>query len=148
MNKIDTFSAHSLKILEKNPDEFKDKFIYNLSLFKKDDRAVLGQKFHALICYYINNFDVDKMINSLDEKEKIVWQNLEKILKDERKYFIHTEYPFLIKEDLDGWNYYLTGRFDAIYKKDDFSIIYDRKTLNLPKNLIWKLFRLSTNVIW
>lgn len=134
MNKIDTFSAHSLKILEKNPDEFKDKFIYNLSLFKKDDRAVLGQKFHALICYYINNFDVDKMINSLDEKEKIVWQNLEKILKDERKYFIHTEYPFLIKEDLDGWNYYLTGRFDAIYKKDDFYTIYDWKTLNLPKN--------------
>ncbi len=134
MKKFDTFSAHSLKILEKNLDEFKDKFIYNLSLYKKDNRAVLGQKFHALICYYINNFNVDKMINSLDEKEKIVWQNLEKILKDERKYFIFTEYPFLIKEDLDGWNYYLTGRFDAIYKKDVFYIIYDWKTLNLPKN--------------
>lgn len=132
--KIDTFSAHSLKILDKNIDEFKDKFIHNLSLFKKDPRAILGQKFHALICYFIDGFDISKLIEDLDEQEQIIWKNLENILKDEKENFIHTEYPFLIKEELKGWNYYLTGRYDAIYKENNQYIIYDWKTLNLPKN--------------
>lgn len=134
MRKIDTFSAHSLKILDKSLDEFKNKFIYNLSLFKKDPRATLGQKFHSLICYFINDFDVSNVIKELDEKEQIIWKNLENILKDKKSNFIHTEYPFLIKDILNGWNYYLTGRYDAIYKEDDNYIIYDWKTLNLPKN--------------
>ena len=47
--KIDTFSSNSLKILEKSVEEFEKKYIHNLSLFKKDDRAILGQKFHSLI---------------------------------------------------------------------------------------------------
>ena len=131
---IDTFSAHSLKILDKNVEEFKNKFVYNLSLFKKDPRAVLGQKFHALICYYINNFDVSRIIEDLNESEQIIWKNLENILKDKKDNFIHTEYPFLIKDELQGRNYYLTGRYDAIYKENNQYIIYDWKTLNLPKN--------------
>lgn len=134
MKKIDTFSAHSLKILDKNVDEFKNKFIYNLSLFKKDPRAILGQKFHALICYYINNFDVSKLTQNLTKEEQVIWKNLENILKDKKDNFIQTEYPFLIKEDLNGWNYYLTGRYDAIYKENNQYIIYDWKTLNFPKN--------------
>lgn len=134
MRKIDTFSAHSLKILDKSLDEFKNKFIYNLSLFKKDPRATLGQKFHSLICYFINDFDVSNVIKELDEKEQIIWKNLENILKDKKSNFIHTEYPFLIKDILNGWNYYLTGRYDAIYQENDEYIIYDWKTLNLPKN--------------
>ena len=115
MCKIDTFSAHSLKILEKNVDEFKNKFIHNLSLFKKEKRATLGQKFHALICYFINDFDVSMVVQDLSNEEQIIWKNLENILKDKKENFIHTEYPFLIKEDLKGCNYYLTGRYDAIY---------------------------------
>lgn len=134
MRKIDTFSAHSLKILDKSLDEFKNKFIHNLSLFKKDPRATLGQKFHSLICYFINDFDVSNVIKELDEKEQIIWKNLENILKDKKTGFLHTEYPFLVKDELKGENYYLTGRYDAIYKEDDNYIIYDWKTLNLPKS--------------
>lgn len=134
MKEIDTFSAHSLKILDKNIDEFKNKFIYNLSLFKKDPRAILGQKFHALICYYINNFDVSKLIYELNEQEQFIWNNLKNILKDKKSNFIYSEYPFLIKDELNGWNYYLTGRYDAIYKENSEYIIYDWKTLNIPKN--------------
>lgn len=131
---IDTFSAHSLKILEKNIDEFQNKFIHNLSLFKKDPRAILGQKFHALICYFINDFDVEKLAQDLNEEEQIIWKNLQNILKNKKENFMHTEYPFLIKDELKGWNYYLTGRYDAIYKENNQYIIYDWKTLNLPKN--------------
>ena len=136
MRKIDTFSAHSLKILEKSVEEFKNKFIYNLSLFKKDPRATLGQKFHTLICYFINGFDVSKVIEELNEQEQIIWKNLENILKDKKENFNYTEYPFLIKEELKGKNYFLTGRYDAIYKDNDGIVIYDWKTLNLPKNPI------------
>lgn len=134
MPKIDTFSANSLKILDKSLDEFKNKFIYNLSLFKKDPRAILGQKFHSLICYYINNFDVSNLVLELNEIEQSIWKNLKIILKDKKNNFIHTEYPFLIKDILDDWNFYLVGRYDAIYKENDEYIIYDWKTLNLPKD--------------
>lgn len=134
MKEINTFSAHSLKILDKSTDEFKNKFIYNLSLFKKDPRAVLGQKFHALICYYINDFNISNVIKELNEEEQIIWNKLENLLKSKKSDFIQSEYPFLIKDELNGWDYYLNGRYDAIYKKDEEYIIYDWKTLNIPKN--------------
>ena len=74
------------------------------------------------------------MIMELSEKEKKIYLNFIDKLKDKKDFFIETEYPFLIKEELNNENYYLTGRFDAIYKKDSEYIIYDWKTLNLPKN--------------
>lgn len=132
--KIDTFSANSLRILDKSVEEFKNKYIYNLSLFKKDERTILGEKFHSLICAYINDFDVSKMILELDTDKKTVFENLKNILKDKKEKFIKTEFPFLIKDEIEGEFYYLTGRFDAILKDGEDYIIYDWKTLNLPKN--------------
>lgn len=132
---IDTFSANSLKILDKSLDEFQNKYVYNLSLFKKDKRAQLGQKFHSLICSYIKGFDIKKLLLNLDDKELNYWNKLEEILKLKKQYFIKTEYPFLIKDILQsGVNYYLTGRFDAIYFENEIYTIYDWKTLNLPKD--------------
>ena len=134
MKKIDTFSANSLKLLDKSVLEFENKHLYNLSIMKKDKRANLGQKFHNLICFYIKNFDVSKLILNLTPDEQKSWQKLENYLKDKKDNFIKTEYSFLIKEKLNSKPYFLTGRFDAVYKKDDFYIIYDWKTLNIPKN--------------
>ncbi len=131
---IDTFSSNSLKILDKSLEEFKNKYIYNLSFFKKEDRALLGEKFHSLICAYLKNIPISKMIFDLDNNEKIIWNNLQNFLKDKKENFKYTEYPFLIKEELGEKFYYLTGRIDAIYKENDFYTIYDWKTLNLPKN--------------
>ncbi len=133
---IDTFSANSLKILDKSLDEFQNKYVYNLSLFKKDKRAQLGQKFHSLICSYIKGFDIKKLLLNLDDTELNYWNKLEEILKLKKQYFIKTEYPFLIKDILQsGANYYLTGRFDAIYFENEIYTIYDWKTLNLPKDV-------------
>ena len=95
---------------------------------------MLGQKFHALICYFINGFDTSKIIEDLNKEEQIIWKNLQNILNDKKNNFIHTEYPFLIKDKLQDKNYYLTGRYDAIYKENNQYIIYDWKTLNLPKD--------------
>ena len=130
----DTFSANSLKLLSKSVEEFKNKYIYDLSIYKKDKRAELGQKFHSLICFYINGFDIKKLLLDLDEGELSCWKKLEEVLKPKKNNFIKTEYPFLVKNELNKKPYYLTGRFDAIYKENDEITIYDWKTLNLPKN--------------
>lgn len=134
LTKIDTFSANSLKLLEKNPEDFINKYIYNLSLFKKDKRAELGQKFHSLLSYYIKGFNIEKLLLDLDEKEINYWKNLEKVIEKLKNNFIKTEYPFLIKEESEDEFYYLTGRFDAIYLENDIYTIYDWKTLNIPLN--------------
>jgi len=131
---IDTFSANSLKLLEKDKNEFIDKYIHKLSIYKKDERAVLGQNFHSLICMFLKNFDISKMIFNLSEKEKNVWKNIEKKLNPIKNNFVEFEFPFLIKCELKNKFYYLTGRFDAIYKENNNYIIWDWKTLNFPKN--------------
>ncbi len=134
MQKIDTFSANSLKILDKSFVEFKNKYIYNLSIYKKDKRTQTGQKFHGLICFYIRGFDVSRLLMDLSSDELICWQKLKEKLKLIKRNFIKTEYSFLIKDELNNIPYYLTGRFDGIYKDNDFYVIYDWKTSNFPKN--------------
>ena len=137
MNIIDTFSSNSLKVLEKDKNEFINKYVYSLSIFKKDNRTLLGQKFHSLICAHIKGFDVSKMLLDLDKNELIYWKNLSEKLKDIKNNFIKTEYSFLIKENSNSSTtpyFYLTGRFDAIYKDENGFIIYDWKTSSLPKN--------------
>jgi len=131
--KADTFSANSLKILQKNKEEFIEKYVYNLEIKKHDKKALLGQKFHGLICACLNGFDVSKMSFELNEEEKNYWQNIKKYIDNIKKNVLKTEYPFLIKESLNNKSYYLTGRFDAIFKFEDKYIIYDWKTLNLPE---------------
>ena len=139
MQKIDTFSANSLKVLDKSFEEFKNRYIYNLSIYKKDERTLLGQKFHCLICFYIRGFDVSRLLLDLSSNELVFWQKLEKKLKFIRANFLKTEYSFLIKDELNNVPYYLTGRFDGIYKDENGYIIYDWKTLNLPKNPAYDL---------
>lgn len=134
MKKIDTFSANSLKVLDRSLDEFIDKYVYGLSLFKKDSRAILGQKFHSLICAFLNKQDTTKISQELNEKEQFIWNNLKTALECKKEHFIKTEFPFLIKETLNNDYYYLTGRFDAVYFENHEYTIYDWKTLNLPQN--------------
>lgn len=135
MKKIDTFSANSLKILQKNKEEFINKYIYNLYLFKKDELIELGNKYHSLISSYIKGFDVSKMELELESNELIIFNNLKEKIKNIKNNFIKTEYSFLIKEKLNNKPYYLTGRFDAIYKEKDFYTIWDWKSLNIPKDI-------------
>jgi ATP-dependent exoDNAse (exonuclease V) beta subunit len=128
---IDTFSSNSLKILDKNLDEFIDKYIHHLTIYKKDDRANLGSQYHALICQYLRGYDISKMKLELKNPD-----NFDKFLKTLNKNnFIKTEYSFLIKEESNKKPYYLTGRYDAIYKENNSFIIYDWKTLNIPSDI-------------
>lgn len=132
----DTFSANSLKVLEKSKQEFMDKYVFRLDIFKKDQKALLGQKFHNLICYYLKGFKVDKLLLDLDKNERKTFKNIKEKL-DKKKAegtFVLLEYSFNMKEKLNDTFYYLTGRFDAVFKEKNSYIIYDWKTLNIPKN--------------
>ena len=127
---IDTFSANSLKILDKSLDDFINKYVYHLSIYKKDKRALLGSQYHALICQYLKGYDINKMKLELNNPD--IFDNFIKTIKKDN--FIKTEYSFLTKDELKNKPYYLTGRYDAVYKENDNYIIYDWKTLNIPKN--------------
>ena len=128
---IDTFSANSLKILDKSLEDFINKFVYHLTVYKKDDRAFLGSQYHMLMCQYLQKYDITKMKTELPDS-----QAFDKFLKTIKlDNFIKTEYSFLTKDELKGKPYYLTGRYDAIYKENEQYIIYDWKTLNIPYNV-------------
>lgn len=135
--KIDTFSANSLEILNNSKEEFYNKYILNLELIVQNNDIKLGNKFHNLICYYLKNHEIKKFENALNDKEKILWENIKNskiaiLAKSAGEKFI--EQPFFIKEYIENKPFYLTGRFDAIVKIDDKYIILDWKINNIPKN--------------
>lgn len=122
---LNTFSANTLKRIEENPN-FQGS---ELSFILKTPETVLGQELHKLIYYYIKKFDIKKIENNLDEAKRNLW---EKIKNSEilNKNFVLSEESFLIKLG----NYFLDGRFDAIYKENGEYTIVDWKTKHIPQN--------------
>ena len=97
---IDTFSANSLKILDKNPEEFKKKYIENLSLSPSSKNAKQGQNLHSFLCYYLKNFDTSKIEAAFSSADRDFIEQLKnyeiiKTLKGAQKKDI--EQPFLVK---------------------------------------------------
>lgn len=132
---MNTFSVNSLKLLEKNEQEFIDKYILHLDFLNKNEPAKMGERLHGFICYYLRGFNMDKIYNSLEQKEKEILQNVLKLdIFSQKEKFIKTEEGFLVKVKGDKFNFYLTGRFDAIYKDNDGYIIFDWKSKNIPQN--------------
>lgn len=132
---MNTFSVNSLKLLEKNEQEFIDKYILHLDFLNKNEPAKMGERLHGFICYYLRGFNMDKIYNSLEQKEKEMLQNVLKLdIFNQKEKFIKTEESFLVKVRGDKFNFYLTGRFDAIYKDNDGYIIFDWKSKNIPNN--------------
>lgn len=132
---MNTFSVNSLKLLEKNEQEFINKYILHLDFLNKNEPAKMGERLHGFICYYLRGFNMDKIYNSLEQKEKEILQNVLKLdIFSQKEKFIKTEEGFLVKVKGDKFNFYLTGRFDAIYKDNDGYIIFDWKSKNIPQN--------------
>ncbi len=132
---MNTFSVNSLKLLEKNEQEFINKYILHLDFLNKNEPAKMGERLHGFICYYLRGFNMNKIYNSLEQKEKEILQNVLKLdIFSQKEKFIKTEEGFLVKVKGDKFNFYLTGRFDAIYKDNDGYIIFDWKSKNIPQN--------------
>ena len=132
---MNTFSVNSLKLLDKNSEEFIDKYILHLDFLSSDINAKRGERLHNMISYYLRNFDIEKIKNSmtLDEK-KLLEKTLALEIFKEKEKFIKSEEPFLIKCKIKNTNFYLTGRFDAIFYDNNKYIIYDWKSKILPKD--------------
>lgn len=130
---IDTFSANSLKILDSSLKEFKMRYLSNLYLIEDNEELKVGNKFHNIICYYLKNFDIEKFKKGFNSAEL---QILEQFINSEIVKFAISgdekfiEQPFFVKIN----DKYLTGRFDAVIKKNETYYILDWKINNLPKN--------------
>ena len=97
---IDTFSANSLKILDKSADEFRLRYIENLYFTPDNKKAKTGQNLHNFLCFYLKNFDTSKIEGSFGENDKSFIEKIKdfdeiKLLKNADKKSI--EQPFLIK---------------------------------------------------
>lgn len=132
---MNTFSVNSLKLLEKNKEDFINKYILHLDFLSSNKSTKRGERLHGLISYYIQGYDISKIKNSLakDEKEILDKTLLLEIFKEKKK-FIKSEDGFLIKCKNKDLTIYLTGRFDAVYKDKNTYIIYDWKSKNIPPN--------------
>ena len=132
---MNTFSANSLKVLDENVENFINRYILQLDFLNKNESAKRGERLHAMISYYIKGFDITKIKSNMP---KIEQELLEKVLRDEifknKEKFIKSEENFLVKCTHKGYNFYLTGRFDAIFQDKDNYIIYDWKSKNIPQN--------------
>lgn len=126
---METFSAHSLKILEEDKQEYLKRYRLGTHFIYNPPETKLGKKFHALISYYLKGFQVLKLENALNKGGCKLWNTLkaDPILKND---FVEVEHSFLVKED----KFYLAGRFDAVYKSGKGYTVLDWKMKNLPKS--------------
>ena len=132
---MNTFSVNSLKLLDKNIEDFINKYILHLDFLSYNQSAKSGERLHAMISYYLKGFDITKLTNSLNRDEKeILEKTLTLDIFKEKEKFIKSEETFLIKCCKDDLIFYLSGRFDAIFKDGEKFIIYDWKSKNIPQN--------------
>ncbi len=129
---IESYSASSLRLLQKDKEEFKKKYKMSLSFKHTNEFEKTGNVFHKLIFYYLKGFDVSKMVQKLSDDNKEVWENFIQsgILKEK---YESVEQTFWIKEKSDK-DFFINGRYDAILKEDNSYIIYDWKSENIPQN--------------
>ncbi len=132
---MNTFSVNSLKILDESVENYINKYILKLDFLNQNESAKRGERLHAMISYYLSGFDITKIKNNMPKIEKEMLDRVLdcEIFKDREK-FIKSEESFLVKCSGGGFDFYLTGRFDAIFQDGGKYVIYDWKSKNIPKN--------------
>lgn len=126
---ITQFSPNMLKTFELCPKKFFFRYDKKISMPLNDDIFEFGKNIHALASYYLRKQTIDKMENSLSQREKEVWEYLKST-----KYFaldtVETEYNLSVKVG----NHFFGGRLDALMKDDKGKYhILDYKTGSAPK---------------
>ena len=116
---------------KKCPKAYYYKYIQGLKIFQPKEKFSLGKNIHALASYKAKNLDITKLLDALTFEEKMHFENL--LSNDFFNYpQIASEWGFDVYLDGDFW---LNGRIDAVFEKDDKVIIVDWKTgENLPLN--------------
>ena len=91
--------------------KYKFKYIDRISLPQKASFFEKGKKVHALANYYLKGDDISKFEPTLNENEKIAWNNLKSNEFFSYKY-VNSEYNLSCKIG----DYWIGGRLDAIVK--------------------------------
>ena len=127
------YSPNMLKTFKSCPLKYKFKYIDRISLPQKASFFEKGKKVHALANYYLKVDDISKFEPTLNENEKIAWNNLKSNEFFSYKY-VNSEYNLSCKIG----DYWIGGRLDAIVKKhkneSETYYILDYKTGSIPKN--------------
>lgn len=127
------YSPNMLKTFKSCPLKYKFKYIDRISLPQKASFFEKGKKVHALANYYLKGDDISKFEPTLNENEKIAWNNLKSNEFFSYKY-VNSEYNLSCKIG----DYWIGGRLDAIVKKHkneaETYYILDYKTGSIPKN--------------
>lgn len=127
------YSPNMLKTFKSCPLKYKFKYIDRISLPQKASFFEKGKKVHALANYYLKGDDISKLEPTLNENEKIAWNNLKSNEFFSYKY-VNSEYNLSCKIG----DYWIGGRLDAIVKKhkneSETYYILDYKTGSIPKN--------------
>lgn len=126
------YSPNMLKTFKSCPLKYKFKYIDRISLPQKASLFEKGKKVHALANYYLKGDDISKFEPTLNENEKIAWNNLKSNEFFSYKY-VNSEYNLSCKIG----DYWIGGRLDAIVKKhkneSETYYILDYKTGSIPK---------------
>lgn len=124
-----SFSPNMLKTFELCPKKFYLRYVKNISMPTNDEIFELGKNIHALASYYLRKENIHKMEQSLNDKEKVIWEYLKNI-----SYFsyetVNTEYNLSVKVG----NVFFGGRLDALVNDNEKYYILDYKTGTAPKN--------------
>lgn len=127
------YSPNMLKTFKSCPLKYEFKYIDKISLPQKASFFEKGKKVHALANYYLKGDDISKFEPTLNENEKIAWNNLKSNEFFSYKY-VNSEYNLSCKIG----DYWIGGRLDAIVKKhkneSETYYILDYKTGSIPKN--------------
>lgn len=127
------YSPNMLKTFKSCPLKYKFKYIDRISLPQKASFFEKGKKVHALANYYLKGDDISKFEPTLNENEKIAWNNLKSNEFFSYKY-VNSEYNLSCKIG----DYWIGGRLDAIVKKhkneSETYYILDYKTGSIPQN--------------
>lgn len=127
------YSPNMLKTFKSCPLKYKFKYIDRISLPQKASFFEKGKKVHTLANYYLKGDDISKFEPTLNENEKIAWNNLKSNEFFSYKY-VNSEYNLSCKIG----DYWIGGRLDAIVKKhkneSETYYILDYKTGSIPKN--------------
>lgn len=126
------YSPNMLKTFKSCPLKYKFKYIDRISLPQKASFFEKGKKVHALANYYLKGDDISKFEPTLNENEKIAWNNLKSNEFFSYKY-VNSEYNLSCKIE----DYWIGGRLDAIVKKhkneSETYYILDYKTGSIPQ---------------
>ena len=126
------YSPNMLKTFKSCPLKYKFKYIDRISLPQKASFFEKGKKVHALANYYLKGDDISKFEPTLNENEKIAWNNLKSNEFFSYKY-VNSEYNLSCKIG----DYWIGGRLDAIVKKhknkSETYYILDYKPGSIPK---------------